>query len=181
MKNILIFSITYVFIAVGGLPGFVVDRTGIAFLGAIAMVATGALLPADALSSVHFPTILLLLGLMIISAQFRLGGFYSFLVDRIAAAQASPEKFLLVLMLTSAGLSALLANDIVCLAFTPVIATALIRKKKNPVPYLLRYSGMGHRSRMAYQGFNPAQRFRKRYQFQCVCEFSVIIFFIYNK
>ena len=137
MKNILIFSITYFFIAAGGLPGFVLDRTGIAFLGALAMIVSGALLPADALSSIHFPTIFLLFGLMIVSAQFRLGGFYSCIADRIAASMASPEKFLFILMMTSAAMSALLANDIVCLAFTPVIATALIRKKTNPVPFLL--------------------------------------------
>ena len=137
MKNLLIFSITYFFVAVGGLPGFVLDRTGIAFLGALAMVVSGAILPADALASIHFPTIFLLFGLMMISAQFRIGGFYTYIADRIAASMASPETFLLILMLISAGLSALLANDIVCLAFTPVIATALIRKRRNPVPFLL--------------------------------------------
>ena len=137
MKNILIFGITYFFIAVGGLPGFVLDRTGIAFLGALAMLVSGSLLPSDALNSIHFPTIFLLFGLMMISAQFRLGGFYTFIADRIAASAASPQKFLFILMITSAGLSALLANDIVCLAFTPIIAAALIRKKRNPVPFLL--------------------------------------------
>jgi Na+/H+ antiporter NhaD/arsenite permease-like protein len=137
MRNILIFGITYFFIAIGGFPGFVLDRTGIAFLGALAMLVSGALMPADALSALHFPTIFLLFGLMMISAQFRLGGFYTFIAEKIAASPASPEKFLFILMMTSAGLSALLANDIVCLAFTPVIASALIRKNRNPVPYLL--------------------------------------------
>lgn len=137
MKNLIIFSVTYFFVAIGSLPVFVLDRTGIAFLGALAMVVSGAVLPSDALASIHFPTIFLLFGLMMISAQFRLGGFYTYIADRIAASMASPETFLLILMLTSAGLSALLANDIVCLAFTPVIAAALVRKRRNPIPFLL--------------------------------------------
>jgi Na+/H+ antiporter NhaD/arsenite permease-like protein len=40
-------------------------------------------------------------------------------------------------MLVSAVLSALLANDIVCLAFAPVIALSAVRAGFNPVPFLL--------------------------------------------
>jgi Na+/H+ antiporter NhaD/arsenite permease-like protein len=40
-------------------------------------------------------------------------------------------------MLVAALLSALLANDIVCLAFTPVLCLALLRKGLNPLPFLL--------------------------------------------
>jgi Na+/H+ antiporter NhaD/arsenite permease-like protein len=48
-----------------------------------------------------------------------------------------PRFFLLVSMLTSAMLSAVLANDIVCLAFTPVLTLSLQSARRNPVPYLL--------------------------------------------
>ena len=40
-------------------------------------------------------------------------------------------------MLVAALLSALLANDIVCLAFTPVLCLALLKKGLNPLPFLL--------------------------------------------
>ncbi len=48
-----------------------------------------------------------------------------------------PRSFLLVSMLVSAFLSAILANDIVCFAFTPVLAMALIQTGINPLPFLL--------------------------------------------
>lgn len=40
-------------------------------------------------------------------------------------------------MMASAVLSAVLANDIVCFAFTPVLALAVIRAGLNPLPFLL--------------------------------------------
>jgi Na+/H+ antiporter NhaD/arsenite permease-like protein len=74
---ILIFVLTYAGVAVGRVPWLTLDRTGIALLGAIAMVAGGAL-PLDfALGAIDHGTILLIFALMIVSAQLRLGGFYT--------------------------------------------------------------------------------------------------------
>lgn len=134
---LLIFFLCYVGIALGSIPGLALDRTGFALLGAIAMVACGVLGLGDALHAVDMPTILLLYGLMVVSAQFRLGGFYTWTALRISQSLDRPAYFLAVLMLVSAGLSAVLANDIVCLAFTPVLAVGLLRAGLNPVPFLL--------------------------------------------
>jgi Na+/H+ antiporter NhaD/arsenite permease-like protein len=40
-------------------------------------------------------------------------------------------------MLTAAGLSAFLNNDIVCYAFTPIVGVSLLRQRINPVPFLV--------------------------------------------
>jgi Na+/H+ antiporter NhaD/arsenite permease-like protein len=133
----IIFLITYAGIAVGGIPGLALDRTGIALLGAIAMVVTGVLSTTQAVQAVDMPTILLLYSLMVISSQFRLGGFYTWAALRIVPLMDRPARFLLTLMAVSALLSALLANDIVCLAFTPLITVSLLRAGLNPVPFLL--------------------------------------------
>lgn len=133
----LIFLISYAGVACGSLPRLALDRTGFALLGAIAMVATGVLGLGAALDSIDAPTILLLYGLMVVSAQFRLGGFYTWTALSLSRAMSRPLRFLLLLMLVSAGLSAVLANDIVCLAFTPVVAVSLLRAGLNPVPFLL--------------------------------------------
>jgi hypothetical protein len=61
----------------GGLPRLHLDRTGVALLGAIAIVGAGVLTPEEAAQSIHLPTILLLFSFMVISAQMRLGGFYA--------------------------------------------------------------------------------------------------------
>jgi len=133
----LLFFITYAGVALGGIPRLAIDRTGIALLGAIAMVVFGVLSPGRALGSISLETLLLLYGLMIVSAQLRLGGFYTWLAVRIATMAGNPGKFLFVLMITSGLLASVLANDIICLAFTPVLAVALRRRGMNPVPFLL--------------------------------------------
>ncbi len=135
--SLTIFLITYLGIALGKVPGLVIDRVGIALLGAIAMVGFGVVSRPSAVQAIDLPTILLLYSLMVISAQLRLGGFYTWAASRILTLLTRPKAFLLVLMAVSAVLSALLANDIVCFAFTPVLTAALIRSGRSPMPFLL--------------------------------------------
>jgi Na+/H+ antiporter NhaD/arsenite permease-like protein len=134
---VLIFCVTYFGIAVGGMPGLTIDRTGVAVLGAIAMVASGAVPLKAALGAVDAPTLLLLFGLMLVSAQLRLSGFYTRAAQALGGLTAQPKRFLLWLMLVSGLLSAVLVNDIVCLAFTPVLTVAVLRARLNPMPYLI--------------------------------------------
>ena len=103
--------------------------TGIILLGSITL--------NQAIGAIDFPTLLLLYGLMILSAQLRLGGFYTWVARRITIFLKRPGLFLGVVMITSALFSAILANDIVCIAFTPVLCVSLIRSGLNPVPFLI--------------------------------------------
>lgn len=134
---LLIFVLTYIGVALGEVPGLALDRTGFALLGALFMLVLGVLSPSQAVQGVDIPTLVLLYGLMVVSAQFRLGGFYTRLALRLTAHLENPRLFLAKLMAVSAILSAILANDIVCLAFTPVLVVSLLRMGRNPVPYLL--------------------------------------------
>ena len=121
----------------GGLPRLHLDRTGVALLGAIAIVGAGVMTPDAAAQAVHLPTVLLLFSFMVISAQMRLGGFYSAVTRRVASAPLS-ERGLLALVIAVVGvLSAIFSNDIVCLAVAPVLADACIKRRIDPVPYLL--------------------------------------------
>lgn len=133
----LVFLLTYAGIALGGVPGLALDRTGIALLGAIAMLAIGAVTLAEAVAAVDVPTLLLLYGLMVVSAQLQLNGFYVRAADLLARAAATPRRFLLGVMAVSAGLSALLVNDVVCLVFTPVVIAVARQTRRSPVPFLL--------------------------------------------
>jgi Na+/H+ antiporter NhaD/arsenite permease-like protein len=137
-KSILIiFALTYVALAFGHIPGLKLNRVGIVLLGAIGMMIFGGVTADKAISYVNWPTILLLFGFFVISAQLRLSGFYDRIANGIAARLDRPKRFLLELMAVTGGLSAFLNHDIVCFVFTPVVATALIRKKINPVPFLV--------------------------------------------
>ena len=72
-----VFVVVYAGMFLGRLPGLAMDRTGIALLGAILLVGAGRLSPETAWQAIDVPTIALLFGLMVVSAQLRLGGFYS--------------------------------------------------------------------------------------------------------
>lgn len=134
---VIIFLLTYAGVAVGDVPKLKLDRTGIALLGAIAMAVAG-IVPLDQLNTaIDLPTLLLLYALMVVSAQLQLGGFYTWTALRITTLVRRPPLFLGIMMVTSALLSALLANDIVCLAFTPVLTVALLSAQMNPLPFLL--------------------------------------------
>lgn len=133
----IVFGLVYAAMLVGRLPGLALDRTGVALLGAIALLATGRTPLARAAAAVDLPTILLLFGLMVVSAQFRLGGFYSEIVRRMATRPLAPRVLLALLVALAGLLSALLANDIVCLAATPVLIEACARRRLNPTPFLL--------------------------------------------
>ena len=130
-------ALTYAGIAIGHVPGLKLNRVGIALLGAIAMMIFSGNSTGDVISFINWPTIFLLFGFFVISAQLRLSGFYDFVATGIAARLAHPARFLLILMVVTGGLSAFLNHDIVCFVFTPIVGAALLRQRLNPVPFLI--------------------------------------------
>ena len=134
---LLIFLFVYLGMILGRLPGLALDRTGIALLGALLLLVSDQLSLAQAWLAVDVPTIALLFGLMVVSSQFRLGGFYSRVTAGLATEDRSPEKLLALLIATCGLLSALLANDIVCLAMAPMLVEGCLRRRLDPRPFLL--------------------------------------------
>ncbi len=132
-----IFVIVYAGMMLGGLPRLMLDRTGVALLGAIAVIGLREMTPEQAARAVHLPTMLLLFSFMVISAQMRLGGFYDAVTRRIAALRVGPGGLLAVVIFVAGALSAVFSNDIVCLAVAPVLAEACLRRRLDPVPFLL--------------------------------------------
>jgi Na+/H+ antiporter NhaD/arsenite permease-like protein len=133
---LVIFAATYVVIAIGKLPGFYLDRAGAALVGASLMVAVGALSLDEALRSIDFATIALLLGMMIVVGNLRLSGFFRLVAERAARARR-PLVLLAVVILTAGLFSAFLVNDAVCLALTPLVLDLAVRLRRDPAPYLL--------------------------------------------
>ncbi len=133
-----IFAFTYLGISLGRVPGLKLDRTGIALLGAIAMMVFGSLPTTEVVTFINWPTILLLFGFFVLSAQLRLSGFFDTVARGISGRLDNPARFHSDF---DAGhgrsLSAFLNNDIVCFVFTPIVATALLQRRLNPVPFLI--------------------------------------------
>jgi Na+/H+ antiporter NhaD/arsenite permease-like protein len=134
---LIIFLLVYLGMILGGLPFLRLDRTGVALLGAIALIGINALSLEEAVSAIHLPTMILLFAFMVISAQMRLGGFYDWVTYKLAGFPLSPAKLLAVLIVIAAALSAVFSNDIVCLAVAPVLIDACKRRQLAPVPFLL--------------------------------------------
>jgi Na+/H+ antiporter NhaD/arsenite permease-like protein len=132
-----IFALVYLGLAVGRLPLVRLDRAGIALVGATAMLVSGLLTFDQAVAAVDYPTIALLFGMMVVVAYLRLGGFFRSLAARLLARARTPHGVLAAVIALSGTLSAFLVNDVVCMAFVPVVLTLCRRLRRDPVPYLV--------------------------------------------
>jgi Na+/H+ antiporter NhaD/arsenite permease-like protein len=132
-----VFIVVYVGMFLGELPKLQLDRTGIALLGALVLIGTGAVPLDAAAASLDVRTLALLFGLMVLSAQLRLGGFYTAVTGRLAALDTTPPRFLALLIFAVGALSAVFTNDVVCLAVTPVVISACRRRGLDPIPFAI--------------------------------------------
>lgn len=132
-----VFGVVYLGMILGGLPGLALDRTGIALLGALALVVLGVLTPEEAWAAIDVATIALLFGIMVLSACLHESGFYAAVTRRIGALDTSPPRLLFAVIAVAGVLSAVLVNDIVCLAMAPLVVEGCVRRKLDPVPFLL--------------------------------------------
>lgn len=133
---LVLFAATYILLAIGRLPGLALDRTGFAVLGALAFLATGGIDLAEAKLAVDAPTLTLLFSMMLLSAQYQMSGLYGVIAGRLSRVQ-EPRRLLAGVLLVSALLAAVLTNDVVCFALTPLLCAALLATRLDPVPYLL--------------------------------------------
>jgi len=134
---IVIFCVTYLLISGRRLNFLPLNRPAAALLGTVLMVAGGVMTPAQAYRAVDYDTLVLLLGMMIISAYLYLAGFFEWASGWILRRAATPQGLLLSLILTSGVLSALLVNDSVCLMLTPLVVAVVARGQLPLTPYLL--------------------------------------------
>ena len=134
---LIIFLLIYLGMILGCWPGLALDRTGIALLGAIAFIELQGISISQATSYIDLPALAILFSFMIISAQFYFSGFYTHIIERMESWLLTPIQLLSVVILISASLSAMLINDIVCLALTPLIIKVCFRKRLNPIPFLI--------------------------------------------
>src|SRR5262245_34817772 len=112
----IVFALTYIGMALGRVPGLRIDRTGIAMIAAVVLVAAGAVPAGEVAGAIHFPTLLLLGGLMIVSARFGAAGFYDAAAAWIARQAGRPLRLLALTIAVGGLLSAVLVNDIVVFA-----------------------------------------------------------------
>ncbi|GHE62419.1 transporter [Camelimonas fluminis] len=137
--TLVIFTLVYVAMAFGKLPGFRVDRTGAAVVGTLAMIVFGAISPKAAWDAVDYRTIGMLFGLMVVSSAFVVSGFYAWLAQRVATMPVSPPTLLAMLIVVGGVMAAVLTKDVVMVAMTPLLVSITMARKLNPVPFLLAF------------------------------------------
>ncbi|HWR71562.1 MAG TPA: SLC13 family permease [Nitrospirota bacterium] len=134
---LVIFLITYLLIGLRQIPRVHINRPAGALVGAVLMVVFGVLTLEQAFAAVDMHTLLLLLGMMIITVYLRLAGFFELMAARILSLSKTPFHLLVLVTVSSGLLSALFVNDTICLLYTPIVLAVTVQLGVNPVPYLL--------------------------------------------
>jgi Na+/H+ antiporter NhaD/arsenite permease-like protein len=134
---LLILILTYIGMAAGRIAWLRVDRTGIALLAVIALLASGEMTLDDFGSAVDLPTLAFLFAMMIISAQFAESGFIDLCARTITESRHGTTTLLALTVAISGGLSAILANDILIIAISPLLIAGAQSRGLDPRPLVI--------------------------------------------
>jgi len=132
-----IFCLTYLLIAGRRLRILPIGRPAGALLGAVLMVAVGALTPEQSYAAIDHNTIVLLFGMMLLTGYLSRAGFFEWAAVRVLSACRTPCQLLLTLSAFAAVLSAFLVNDTVCIFLTPVVVATCLKAGLPMGPYLI--------------------------------------------
>src|SRR5437773_12171925 len=135
--GLIIFGVTYLFIAVQRLPFLRLNRPAASLLGAVAMVVCGVLPLRDAYAAIDLDVLVFLLGLMLIVGYLEVGKCFEWAAEWILRRARTPVRLLLGVVVGGGLLSALFVNDTICLVVTPVLLAALGPLRLKPNPYLI--------------------------------------------
>ena len=134
---LLILILTYIGMAAGRIAWLRVDRTGIALLAVIALLASGQMTLDDFGSAVDLPTLAFLFAMMIISAQFAESGFIDLCARTITESRRGVATLLALTVAIGGGLSAVLATDILIIAISPLLIAGAQSRGFDPRPLVI--------------------------------------------
>ena len=134
---LLVLILTYIGMAAGRIAWLRVDRTGIALLAVIALLASGEMTLDDFGSAVDLPTLAFLFAMMIISAQFAESGFIDLCARTMVQMRGGTAGLLALTVAIGGGLSAVLANDILVISIAPLLIAGAQRRGLDPRPFAI--------------------------------------------
>ena len=132
-----VFALSYVLIATRSLRLLPIGRPAGALLGAVGMVAIGALTPDESYAAVDHGTVLLLFGMMALTTYAERAGLFGEVTVLLARWCRTPWSLLVAVAVAAAVLSAFLVNDTVCLFLTPIVVRTCLRHRLPLAPYLI--------------------------------------------
>ena len=152
---LLILILTYIGMAAGRIAWLQVDRTGIALLAVIALLASGQMTLDDFGSAVDLPTLAFLFAMMIISAQFAESGFIDLCARTITGTRRGTPTLLALTVAIGGGLSAILANDILIIAILPLLIVGAQNRGLDPRPLVIALAAAANAGSAATLIGNP--------------------------
>jgi len=121
MISIIILAVVFVLIAIRQIGRFRLQIWQIMSAGAIAVLATGQISPANALKAINIDVIVFLFGMFIVGQAMEQSGFLSHLSYRFFGRARSADVLLLLVLFGGGLMSAILMNDTLAIIGTPVM------------------------------------------------------------
>lgn len=121
MVSIAVLLVVFVLIAVRRIGRFRLQIWQAMLLGALAVLLTGEISPADALMAVNIDVMLFLFGMFVVGQALEDSGYLSQLSFRLFARARKTETLVLLILLSAGLLSAFLMNDTLAIIGTPVM------------------------------------------------------------
>lgn len=114
------------------------DRTLIALLAGLLLIALGIIDQKEAFAAIDFNVIFLLAGMMVLASALGRTGFFQWLAIRsVRLSRGDPLRLLIVLSVVTAILAAFLDNVTTVVLMTPITLSVARRLGISPVPYLI--------------------------------------------
>ncbi len=137
LVSLAVFVLTYSLVAVRKVRGRRIKTWTAAVLGGGLMLLFGVVTPSEALDYINFDVIMLLVGMMMLTASLQYCGFFEIVVDMLMRRFKGRKSFLTGVMAITACLSAVMLNDAVVLIFTPIVLRCCQRMRADPIPYMV--------------------------------------------
>jgi Na+/H+ antiporter NhaD/arsenite permease-like protein len=135
MVSIIVLVVVFVLIAVRQIGRFRIQIWQAMLLGALAVLVTGQISPAEALQAINLDVILFLFGMFVIGQGLEESGYLSYLSSRLFGRAKTVDSLLLLILFGVGLLSAFLMNDTLAIIGTPVMLQ--IARKTGIPPKLL--------------------------------------------
>jgi Na+/H+ antiporter NhaD/arsenite permease-like protein len=121
MVSIIVLLVVFVLIAIRQIGRFRLQIWQAMLLGALAVLLTGQISPAEALKAINLDVILFLFGMFVVGRALEESGYLSHLSSRLFGRAKTVDGLLLLILFGGGLLSAFLMNDTLAIIGTPVM------------------------------------------------------------
>ncbi len=134
---LIVLVLVFLLIAVRQVGGFRFRIWQIMLAGAAAVLLLGQISPADAFRSINPDVMLFLFGMFVVGVAVTESGYLRAVSFRIFSRAATPDHFILFLIISMGLFSAVLMNDTIAIIGTPLVIWYAVRLGYNPKGALL--------------------------------------------